>query len=129
MYSWVDIRDWIVSGLLQNLLWVIVGVVFVSFIRDRLEYWRYGRWVVILKRHEEVILCRQVSPEKAHDILDDASEKAVFLKGIVSPYAYLNCDIIEVGPGLGLFAEDRKTRRWVIDLDKNPADGRQATGR
>ena len=103
MYSWNDIRDWLVSGLFQNLVWVVVGVFFVYFIRDRLEKWRYGGWVVLLKRGDKIILRRQVSHEKARDILDDASEKAVFLKGIVSPYARLNCDLIEVGPEPGSF--------------------------
>jgi hypothetical protein len=129
MYSWNDIRDWLISGLFQNFVWFLVGVLFVYIFWDRLKNWRYGRWVVILKRGGEIILRRRVSPEKARDILADASDKAVFLKGIVSPYAYLNCDVVEVGPGLGLLRENKKARQWIIDLDKNPQGGPQATGR
>jgi hypothetical protein len=121
MFTWNDVLEWFVSGLFQNFVWFLIGVVIVYIFWEGWKKRRYGRWVVILKRGGEIILRRQVSPEKVRDILDDASDKAVFLKGIVSPYDYLNCDIIEVGPRLGLFREDKKERQWVIDLDKNPS--------
>ena len=48
-------------------------------------------------------------------------ELSVFLKGLVSPYDTLHCDIIEVAKQPGLLLIDRKERRFVIDLDKNPS--------
>ena len=120
MYVWTDIRDWLISGLFQNFVWVIVGVLIANFIRERWERWRYGRWRVIILKKGEEILNRAISPGKASEILTEPADLAVFLKGVASPYVWINCDLIGEGKDRGLLVEDRPNRRFVIDVDKNP---------
>ena len=120
MFTWENILDWFVSGLFQNFVWVIVGVLIANFIRDFIEKRRYGRWRVIVKKNGEEKLNRSISPRKAREILTEPADKAVFLKGVASPYGWINCDLIEEGVEIGLLSEEQDSRRFVIDLDKNP---------
>jgi len=57
---------------------------------------------------------------KAKEILDEPADLSVFLKGVISPYALLNCDIIEEGERMGLLIRDNINRQFIVDLDKNP---------
>ena len=120
MFNWQDILDWFVSGLFQNFVWVIVGVLIANSIRDFIENKRYGNWRVIVKKQGEEKLNRSISPGKAKEILTESAELAVFLKGVTSPYGWINCDLIEEGKKIGLLVEDQANRCFVIDLDKNP---------
>jgi hypothetical protein len=122
-----DMLEFILNSLLQELVVTIAGVLFALLIRRAYFNWRYGRWQVILRKGDEIILTRLVSAEKARECLSDASDKAVFLKGIVSPYAHLTIDIVERGPKIDLLLEDKRSRRWVIDLDKNPLGDTELT--
>lgn len=120
MYVWADFRDWFVSGLFQNFVWVIFGVLIANSIRQLWEMLVYGRWRVIILKNGKEILNREVSPGKARGVLGEPADLAVFLKGVASPYGWINCDLIEEGKKKGLFVEDRHNHRFVIDLDKNP---------
>jgi hypothetical protein len=52
---------------------------------------------------------------------------SVFIKGVASPYGWINCDVLTEGKRLKLFVEQRENRRLVIDLDKNP--GNESAGK
>ncbi len=122
MFPWIDLREWFWSGLLQNFTWLVLTIAFTSGIWRLYLKWRYGGWNVTLMKGKDPILTRKVSINKARECLEDESEKAVFLKGIVSPYGRLTCDIIEEGlekdgPNRGLLEEDKRSRKWIIHLD------------
>ena len=116
----------IVNSLLQELVVVVFGVLIAQQIYNRWVDWQYGGWQVIILEKGEEILKRDVSPHKAKEVLGEPADLAVFLKGVVSPYGWINCDILAQGKDVGLFKlinEGRLNRRFVIDLDQNPQTG------
>lgn len=113
--------DFIFGALLTEFVVVVVGVLFAAFIQNRWEKWKYGNWRVIVCQNERDLVDRDISPGKAKEILHEPADLSVFLKGVASPYGWINCDLLEEGRELGLLVEDKQNRRFVIDLDKNPA--------
>jgi hypothetical protein len=120
MITWELIGEWMISGLVQNLFWVVLGIAFVQLFQNRMDQNRYGRWRVIIKKKGEIKVDRQISIGKAKEILSEPVDLAVFLKGVASPYGWINCDILEEGKRIGLYTEDRQQRRMIVDLDRNP---------
>jgi hypothetical protein len=108
------------AGLFTELVVVIVGVLFAHSIQVWWMGWRYGGWRVRLVWGEKQILERAISPRKARDILQELAELAKFLKGVISPYDTVHCDIIEDGPKRGLLVKDKEKKLFVIDLSNNP---------
>jgi len=108
------------QNLIANFLIVVFGIDFTQLVRDRLDEYRYGRWHVIIKNKEEIKLNRAISVRKAKEILDEPADLSVFLKGVASPFAFLNSDIVEEGERLGLLTRDNVNRQFIVDLDKNP---------
>ena len=45
------------------------------------------------------------------ELLSEPAELSVFLKGVVSPYAWIKCDMIEVGEEIGLFVQDNRRKQ------------------
>lgn len=124
--------DWIVGGILVNLLSefvvVVAGVLFAQFIRSRLDERRFGGWHVIIKEHAKTIDTRPVSPGKIKQIHDTPEELSVFLKGVASGYGWINCDLVTEGRALGVLVEDAAQRTYTIDLDRNPQKGGMPAG-
>jgi hypothetical protein len=116
------IWEWVISGLVQNFVWVIVAILFVQYVQRAYENWKYGNWKVVVHLRGEDKVNREISPGKVKEILAEPAEMSVFVKGVASPYGWINCDVLTEGKDLGLFLEDRTNRRLVIDLDKNPKD-------
>jgi hypothetical protein len=116
----------ILQNLIASFLAVVFGIAFTQFVRRRWDERRYGKWRVIVKKKEEIKVNRAISVRKAQEILDEPADLSVFLKGVVSPYGLLNCDIIEEGVRRGLLIEDHVKRQFIVDLDKNPP--REGTG-
>lgn len=120
MPSLNDVWEWIVSGIIQNAVWVVLAIWFVQFWQRTYLERKFGNWKVVLMRRGKLVLTRHVPAQKARDILSDPSEKSVYLKGILSPYVQLNCDLVEEGPKRKLLVEDHDARVITINLDKNP---------
>ena len=81
----------------------------------------YGGWKVVVKNGDTILCTRPVGGRKAKEVMDDISTLSVFLKGIVSPFGWVNLDLVsDEAKNLGLFKEDKKAREWVIDLAHNP---------
>ena len=116
----MNILDFITQTLVAEFIVVVAGVLFAHFIQGWWEKRRFGNWKVILMRDGNPVLQRAISPRKARELSEEPAELSVFLKGIASPYAWITCDLIEEGKKIGLLAEDRSLRQYVIDLDKNP---------
>lgn len=120
MVNWDTVREWVVSGLVQNFTWMLIAIFFAQFVTRIYERTKYGRWRVVVRKREQEVVDREISPGKVKEILSEPAEMSVFLKGVASPYGWINCDVLTEGRRLGLFTEDRANRRLVIDLDKNP---------
>ncbi len=118
-----EIFDW-VKAIAQNLaasfLAVVIGIAFTYLVRRQWDRWRYGRWRVVVLKAGQTKVDRAISVDKAKEILNEPSELAVFLKGVASPYGWINCDILDEGRKLGLLVEDHVKRVFTVDLDKNP---------
>ena len=118
---------WIVAiaqNLLASLLFSLFGVLLGIFVIDRYRVWRdkrrFGGWHVIVTKLGDMKVDRPISVRKAKEILEESSELSVFIKGVVSPYARLNCDILDKEKYPGLLLQDDDNRRFVVDLNRNP---------
>ena len=117
--------DSVIGGVLTNLvsefIVVVFGVLFAQFVKSKWDAWRYGQWQVIVEEVDGTRHERTISPRKAKEILEASEDLSVFLKGVVSPYGHINCDLVSEGRENGLLEEDHTNRRFVIHLDKNPS--------
>ncbi len=112
--------DFVIQTLLAELIVVVAGVLVAhSFLALAIKL-RYGRWQVRIIKENTEILRRDISPTKAKEILGEPADMSVFLKGVVSPYGWINCDLLREGKEIGLFVQDNRQRLLTINLDKNP---------
>ncbi len=125
MPAWSELVTGVVINLVTEIIVVVVGIFIAQFIRRIWDEWRYGRWIAIVRRNNVDLVRRKVSAGKAKEILGESSDLSVFLKGLVSPYAQLHCDIIEVDKQPGLLLIDHDARQFVINLDKNPPKSKE----
>jgi hypothetical protein len=99
---------------------VVAGIIFVQVVQRIWDRWRFGKWKVILVKNGEEFLEREISTGKSKEILGEDAELAVFLKGVISPYAWVTCDLLKKGREINLLVEDKKARRFIVNLDYNP---------
>ncbi len=136
MPTWDVVREWILSGLVQNFIWTIIAILFVQLVQKGYENWRYGRWHVQVLLKEEVVVDREISPSKLKEIFAEPAEMSVFVKGVASPYGWIKCDLLTTGREIGLFLVRPQKRLLMIDLDRNPEgepknenDGKKSSSR
>lgn len=103
-----------------ELIVVILGVLFANYIWAFIERRRFGNWQVIVRRRGEDLVRRDISARKVREILEEPADLVTFLKGVVSPYAFINCDLITTGQECGMLQIDQDRRRFLLDLDQNP---------
>lgn len=113
---WPDIS----ANLISEFIVVVLGILFVQFVRNRWDRRRYGGWEVVLKRGGVITQRRDVSAAKTKQVREMPEELSVFLKGVVSGHVWLNCDLVTEGKALGMLVEDATARQWIINLDRNP---------
>jgi uncharacterized membrane protein (UPF0182 family) len=116
----VEPLNFIIQTLLGELIVVIVGVLIAHFILGWVEKWRFGGWQVVVSRAKQEVVRREISARKAKEILEEPADLVVFLKGIVSPFEWIACDLYTEGQELGLLEIDALKRVYLINLDKNP---------
>jgi hypothetical protein len=134
----------VMQNLLSSLIAVIAGIIFTQFIRNRYDKWKYGRWHVVVTQSvppseqpatgatatasptatpltapRQVLVDRAISVRKAKEILTETSDLSVFLKGVISPYAYVKCDLVGDDCEKGLLEKDDAHRVFRVDLDHN----------
>ena len=119
--TWETLSVWVVSGMVQNFTWMMIAIFFAQFVQRTYDAWRYGKWQVIVMKNGAVVMERAISPRKVKEILTEPSDMSVFLKGVVSPYGWIHCDVLTDGRKYGLFLQQDANRRLVLDLDKNPS--------
>lgn len=123
-------------GLATNFLATIVGVLVAIYIRDRWYYRRlYDGWEVRIRYNDRDVLPggRSIDWATAKTITESTAEESVLLKGIVSPYARLHCDLITEGREKDILIEQDEPRRllgrvrgkrrvYTIDLSRGEAE-------
>lgn len=130
------VSQWIIAiaqNLAASFIAVLLGLAFARFIQDRIDSKRYGGYSVKVLRTEwdedkgsseqKVKVDRPISVAKAKAILAESADLSVFLKGVVSPYATLFCDLIAELEDKEKPTAERVLRlegkTYIIDLDKN----------
>lgn len=114
------IFDQIVQALLSEIVAVILGIFFVHGLQRVWNWWRHGGWEVVIMREGKEVLRESISPARRKEFRVDRLSSRVYLKGLVSSYGWLNCDLLAKGEDLGLYCEDKVNKEYIIDLDKNP---------
>lgn len=123
----------IAQNLVASFIAVLLGLAFARFVQDRIDNKRYGGYSVrVLKtegdedkgsNEQKVKVDRPISVAKAKAILSESADLSVFLKGVVSPYAILFCDLIAELENKEKPATEKVLRlegkTYIIDLDKN----------
>ena len=115
-----EILRFLLETVLGELVVVILGVLFANYIWSWIEEGRYGGWQVIVRQQDKTLVQRDVSPRKVREVLEEPADLVTFLKGVVSPYAFINCDLITEGQERGLLLVDKEGRQFVLNLDHNP---------
>lgn len=118
-----EVLGWLVAiaqNLVASFLAVVLGIAFAYLVQRRWDKRQYGGWRVVITKEGRPKVDREISVDKAKEILHEPSDLAVFLKGVASPYEWINCDILQEGVDVGLFVRADQQRRLLIDLDRNP---------
>lgn len=130
------VSQWIIAiaqNLAASFIAVLLGLAFARFVQERIDNKRYGGYNVKVLRTEwdedkssskqKTKVDRPISVAKAKAILAESADLSVFLKGVVSPYATLYCDLIAELEDKEKPAAERVLRlegkTFIIDLDKN----------
>ena len=117
------IRDNLMVNFIYDVLKFIVAFIIIKFFYETIYMKkRWGGWrVIILDENEKEVLERELSAIVTKRILGDLGDFSIYLKGIVSPYGFLNIDISsQKAIDLGLIKQDKLEKKIVINLSKNP---------
>jgi hypothetical protein len=115
------------KSLLPNITYDVIKIVF-GFLVARYIFegpimrWLWGGWQFIVMDKDEVKDSpRELSPAVAKRILNDEREFSVYAKGVVSPYTWLNIDLVsQEAKRVGILEKNSKERQIIIHIDKNP---------
>lgn len=124
MFQFSEIASSVVVEFVVSVIASAIGFLFARLIVARFEQWRFGGWkIVIVGVDGSEVVRRSIGVAKAKVILDDDADLSVFVKGIASPYGWLNADPVTVGREIGLFRVSVAMREMVVDLRRNPQKG------
>lgn len=121
MDEWVKaiLQNLIASGI-ASFFGVIFGVLVLQRYQRGQDEKKFGNWTVIVKRPGEKDVKRCIPIERAKLVLDDDSELSVYLKGIASPFGWINCDLVTEGVENKMLVRDNEHRTFIIDYACNP---------
>ena len=116
------VRDNIIGNLAYDVFKFTIALILVKIIYEKLYMQiRWGNWKVIIKNQNKKLVERKLSPHVTKNIFDDEGEFSIYIKGIVSPYGWLNIDIAsQEAKNIKLLNIDNDNRTITIDLSKNP---------
>lgn len=103
------------EGVLGFIISFVLGIL-VSQGWNQFVRFPYRNWVVSLRYKNKEIVTRRISPQKMNEIMGEPYEKAVYVKGVISPYGLLRCDPLETE---GLITINENDKLLVINLDKD----------
>lgn len=129
--------DSVAANLLTEFIVVVLGVLFANLIQRRIKQWRYGRWRLLIhpgpplqegepKQVQSIptdkpILDRPLSADTAQKILYDRTEFDIYVKGRISPFADVRCDLVtELDSGNSPIIQMDKANRRIIVFARSP---------
>ncbi|MEA3350517.1 MAG: hypothetical protein U9Q82_07850 [Chloroflexota bacterium] len=115
-----ELLDFVGKTIAGDLVTVIMGVIFAHLIQNYWDQWRFGGWSIVIQKGGKTIMDEKLAASTRKELSKDDLTLRAQLKGLISPYAWINCDLLREGKGIGLFREDQENKRYLIDLDKNP---------
>ena len=121
----------ILFGLIVEIIIVIAGYVIGHFVVTKIKNNMYGRWHAYLRNEDgDVILDRPLSPATAERVIEDQAELNVYLKGLISPFGTVNCDLVTEleKPNSSLIALDRDAREIIVHLVEPGITPKNKTG-
>jgi hypothetical protein len=118
--DWRGVIQAIVESIAGKIAVVVAGVLFAQLIRRWYDMLRHGKWRVVIVKGGKTLLDDAVSVAKAKQVREMPEELPVFLKGKVSPFEWLNCDLGRPPDGCKILKVDSTKRTWTVDLDQNP---------
>ena len=103
-----------------DLFKIILGFIFAKVIYEKvIMKIRWGGREVIVKKDQKVLAHRELSPEVAKRIETDATDFSTYIKGVISPFVWLNIDVSSLeAKERGLVCKQGKV--VTIDISKNP---------
>ncbi len=116
------VSEGILSGFLYDLLKMSLAFLIVKVVYDQwFMKWKWGGWKVLVYEENICMHEEEIASQSANRILNDRREFSVYIKGIVSPYAWLNLDVgSKDAEEKGLTERDSKNKQIIINIDKNP---------
>lgn len=109
MFKDINIFSEVIAFLIGSMLGLFFGQIKSWYIK-----WKYRNWTVKLMYQGIEIVERSISPEKTSEIFGEPSDKAVYVKGVISPYGRLGCDPLETSD---LIIVDKQNKDLIINLD------------
>lgn len=118
------VRDNLMVNFIYDVLKFIVAFVIIKFFYETIYMKKvWGGWkVIILDIDGNEVLERELSASVSKRIFGDLGDFSIYLKGIISPYGFLNkIDISsEKAIEIGLLIRDESKKKIIVDLSKNP---------
>ena len=125
LFSSAFVQD-VVLSLIVEVIIIIIGVIAAHTIIKAWNEWRYGKWTVtVIKNGIKKIDERKISSAKIKQVTDMPEDKPVFLKGLCSPYHYIEEDLMNAGNPVLEWNDERRRIVVNLDNDKSPEDQRQ----
>lgn len=117
----MDILQNIIQNLVYDLFKITLSFIFARYLYETyFMKWLWGGWCIILKEGEKTITEREMSPTTYKRIKEDDTELSVYIKGVVSPFAWINIDVVSDEARQSKFLQwDQANKLIIIDLSKN----------
>jgi hypothetical protein len=122
-----NVWDGVLAGFVYDVFTFIAAFILVKVFYEKFYMKkRWGGWKIKVFHSKNDVFDgaeRELSPQKAREILSDLGEFSVYVKGVVaSTNSWLNTDIAsKKAEEIGLVVRDDKTREIRIDIAKNPS--------
>lgn len=116
----------LISDLLTNIVYDIIKII-IGFMIARYLYekfimkWLWGGWTISVRNNDKILVFQTIAPALFKRMKEDQRECSAYIKGVVSPYCWLNEDVLsEKAEKIGLIIKDKEQKSIVVDISKNP---------
>lgn len=117
--------DWVVSTIIVELGVVIVGVLIANYVIRYLKERKWGKWNLMIQNGDETLFNRSLSAATTEEIFSDETELDKFLKGRVSVFGDVRCDLVSEikDKNSKVVTRDNKERTMTIYMNTPCARG------
>lgn len=133
--------DSVIANLMTEFIIVVFGVVVANQVQQRYKQWRYGGWWMriypgeplppeepgkpvaseMVNAIEQPIFERELSAETAQRVLHDKTDFDIYVKGRISPFYDVNCDLVtELDSGKSMVISKDNAKRVITVYARAP---------